>query len=345
MRILSVGPLSGTSNTCRLRNEALKEIADEVDEVYTDLNPSSFSFKCAFHLFQKGFPTSLPDNCGENKKIIELVSKNSYDIVWIDKGITIAPGTLKKVKEIQPAAKIVSYSPDNMALRHNQSQNYLECIPLYDAHFTTKSYILDDLRKLGAEKVVFTPQSFESSFHYPRTVTDDDVMRLGGDVGFVGTWEKERMESILFLTRNGISVRVFGDKNWQQCKNDNPNLIIEDYGLYDEDYAKSFKCFKISLCFLRKMNFDLHTTRTMEIPACGGFMLAERTKEQQDLFEEGKEAEYFSSDEELLRKCKYYLSHAVERMRIAKDGRERCLKSGYSNNETLSRLVNIVLSK
>ena len=345
MRILSAGPLSGTSNTCRLRNEALKKIADEVDEVYTDLNPPSFLFKCAFHLFQKGFPASLPDNCGENRKIIELVSKNSYDIVWIDKGITIALGTLKKVKEIQPTAKIVSYSPDNMALRHNQSQNYLECIPLYDVHFTTKSYVLDDLRKLGAKKVVFTPQSFESSFHYPRTVTDDDVMRLGGDVGFVGTWEKERMESILFLTRNGVSVRVFGDKNWQRCKNDNPHLIIEDHGLYDEDYAKSFKCFKISLCFLRKMNFDLHTTRTMEIPACGGFMLAERTKEQQDLFEEGKEAEYFSSDEELLWKCKYYLSHVDERMRIAKGGRERCLKSGYSNIETLSRLVNIVLSK
>lgn len=55
-----------------------------------------------------------------------------YDIVWIDKGHTILPSTLKYIKKISPNTIIVSYSPDNMALRHNQTQQYLETIPLYD---------------------------------------------------------------------------------------------------------------------------------------------------------------------------------------------------------------------
>ena len=151
------------------------------------------------------------------------------------------------------------------------------------------------------------------------------------------------MNSILYLSRNGIPVRVFGTKEWQQCKNDNPNLIIEDHGLYSDDYAKSFKCFKISLCFLRKINLDQQTSRTMEIPACGGFMLAERTKEHMDLFTEDKEAAYFSSDEELYQKCLYYLTHDDERQSIAEAGYNRAVMSGYSNVETLRELIKISL--
>lgn len=343
MRILSVGPMGGKSNTCRLRTSALKQIVDEVDVISSQDGPVTLWYKIAHHLFQLGLSICLPDNQRENEKIIKKIQENSYDILWIDKGITIKAATLKKVKKIQPSIKIVSYSPDNMALRHNQSKNYLECVPLYDIHFTTKSYIIDDLYRLGAKKVIFCQQSYEESFHYPRNITAEDIERLGGDVGFVGTWEKERMESVLYLSRNGIRVRVFGTPEWQQCENDNPNLKIEHYGLYDDDYAKSFSCFKISLCFLRKMNFDQQTSRTMEIPACGGFMLAERTDEHLALFEEGKEAEFFSDNEELLEKCRYYLEHDDERKRIAQAGLERCHKSGYSNVETLRELVNIVM--
>lgn len=344
MRILSVGSMSGISNTCRLRNIALEEIGQYVDVINSREKKINIWYKIANRLFLMGFPVYLPDTSLANKKIKDYIKLNEYDVIWIDKGITINPSTLKKIHRLQPQAKIVSYSPDNMALRHNQSQNYLKCIPLYDYHITTKSYILDDMKKLGAKNIQFVCQSYEEKFHYPRNVTNNDINRLGADVGFVGSWEKERMDSILYLTRNGIKVRVFGDEKWLICKNDNPNLIIENHGLYDEDYSKSFKCFKISLCFLRKINFDQQTSRTMEIPASGGFMLAERTNEHQMLFEEGKEAEFFSSNEELLEKCRYYLEHEEERLRIVNGGLTRCKESGYSNLETIRNILNKVLN-
>jgi len=162
-------------------------------------------------------------------------------------------------------------------------------------------------------------------------------------VGFVGAWEKERCESILYLANNGIKVKVYGDGKWKDYKGVN-NLEISP-GLFSEDYSKALQAFKISLCFLRKMNNDLQTSRTMEIPACGGFMLAERTTEHLELFEEGKEAEYFSSNEELLEKCQYYLINADKRRMIAKAGTNRCAISGYSNEESIRRMLKIVLNE
>lgn len=331
MRILSVGNLKGHSNTCLHRHCALKRIATKVDEISTNENPISLWYRITTHLFWKGIPIRLPENNHENAQILNHVSQNHYDILWIDKGLTIYPETLRKVKSLSPKTVIVSYSPDNMSLRHNQSQQYIESVPYYDHIFTNKSYILDDMRKLGAKKIHFVNNSYEDTFHYPRTLTADDYSNYGGDVGFVGTWEEERCASILYLADHGIHVRVFGTKEWDKYKNYSPNLKIEGHGLHGEDYSKSLQAFKISLCFLRKINFDQQTTRSVEIPACGGFMLAERTDEHLSLFEEDKEAVYFSTNEELLEKCKYYLENESERRDVIKNALLRCDKSGYSN--------------
>lgn len=343
MRILSVGGMARLSNTCLHRHWALEKVADKVDVVDTSAKRSSMWYRIAYHLFQYGLPVPVPESNGENKKIRKFIDQNEYDVVWIDKGNTISPNTLRYIKAKQPQCKIVSYSPDNMALRHNQSQQYLKCIPLYDYHITTKSYILDDMKRLGAKRIKFVPQSYALEFHHPYDVTPSDVERLGGDVGFIGAWEQERCDSILYLAKNGIKVTVFGDGKWNDYKGE-PNIDLRP-GVFSEDYSKALQVFRISLCFLRKMNFDQQTSRTMEIPACGGFMLAERTKEHQALFEEGKEAEFFSSNEELLEKCRYYLAHENERKAIAAAGHQRCITSDYSNEGMIRKVLKEILNK
>lgn len=342
MKILSVGSLSGLSNTCLHRNWALHKVADEVDEVNTHAKPLSLWGRICYHLFFWGLPIRIPENNNENEQICSLVSSKSYDVIWIDKGHAIRASTLRYVREKLPNAKIVSFSPDNMALRHNQSQQYLDCIPLYDYHITTKSFIIDDLKRMGAKNVLFAQKAYSERFHYPRQLESGDVERLGGDVGFIGMWEKERCESVCFLADHGIKVRVWGDGEWNKYKDYSPNLTIEGRGLWNEDYSKSFKAFKISLCFLRKINNDQQTARTMEIPASGGFMLAERTDEHLALFEENKEAAYFSCNEELLEKCRYYLEHDEERNLIASNARQRCIDSDYSNEGMIRKIIELI---
>lgn len=343
MKILSVGWFRSVSSTSLHRHWALEKNADDIDKVEAGTVKTTLWFRIAYHSFQRGVSIRLPDQMKANAKIKALVSKNEYDVVWIDKGVTINRSTLIYIKQKSSRTKIVSYSPDNMALRHNQSLNYLQCLPYYDYVFTNKSYILEDMQGLGVKNIKFIHNMYEESFHYPRELSFTDIERLGGDVGFVGSWEKERCDSILFLVNNGIHVKVFGDGKWNVYKNASPFLTILP-GIFSEDYSRALQAFKISLCFLRKMNFDQQTTRTMEIPACGGFMLAERTQEHMELFEEGKEAAYFSSNEELLELCRYFLGHEEERISIAEAGLKRCKSSGYSNEKTIMKMLDVVLN-
>jgi len=266
------------------------------------------------------------------------------DGLWVDKGLTIFRRTLAAVKSQQPACRLVSYSPDDMLNLRNQSRYYIGGLPLYDLHVTTKSYNVAELKVLGAIDVFFVGNAYDPHTHRPLELTADEKTQWGSDVGFIGGFEWERYQMMLALAAAGIRVVIRGP-GWESYSKANSNLIIKPGYVYADDYARAICGSKINLCFLRKDNRDLQTQRSAEIPACGGFMLAERTNEHLGLFEEGKEAEFFSDMEELISKVRYYLDHEQERAQIAARGRERCLRSGYSNHDRLRAVLDYLCSK
>jgi len=323
--------------------QAIKDLGHEVIPVDTEpkdvVNKQQrFGFRVRKKLFG-------PLDLGKaNQSIIRLLKEHNVDVLWLDKALTIRPETLNVVRRVYPKVTIVGYSPDDMMAKYSQSQNFLKGISLYDIFFTTKSFNVNELQKLGCAKTVFIGNAYDPILHRPMVVTDEDRLKFGGPVGFIGAYERERAEAIFYLAENSSPVRVWGP-NWDtKYKLRHPNVKIEGGPLWGKDYTRAINSFDIVLCFLRKISRDLQTTRSVEIPACGRFMVAERTEEHLQLFEEGKEAEFFSSNKELLDKVSYYLAHPEERKRIAVAGRERCLKNGYSNHDRLKWMLEKVIS-
>lgn len=212
---------------------------------------------------------------------------------------------------------------------------------MYDVFFTTKSYGVRELMALGCRRAEFIGNAYDPRTHRPVPVTEEQRAALGGPVGFIGEWEEARARSVMRLVSAGVAVKVWGP-SWRPLRNVSPLLTIGERYLAGDEYARAICAFEINLGFLRKINRDRQTQRSVEIPACGGFMLAERTEEHLALFVEGEEAEFFDSDDELVRKTFYYLEHPAERRRIARAGRERCLRSRYSNHERIRSMLAIV---
>lgn len=324
--------------TCLQRMNVLQELEHKVLPV--DTCPSNVAKKqkrLAYRIVERFVgPVDLAQ---ANKQITNHAKCRNIDILWLDKALSIKRSTLHRLKRINPDCSIVGYSPDDMCgNKKNRSKRFCKHISEYDIYFTTKSFLVDEMQKMGCKKVEFVDNAYDPETHKPMQLSEEDKKQTGGPVGFIGSWEYGRAQSLFFLAKNEFQIRVWGD-GWEKCKIKHPNFRIEYKSIWGSDYARAICSFDINLCFLRKANRDLQTTRSVEIPACGGFMLAERTTEHLKLFHEGKEAEFFLSDEELLEKVKYYLSHPQERQHIAAAGRERCLKSGYSYQDRLKEML------
>lgn len=280
------------------------------------------------------------DRAGLNARLARRAAARDFDVLWVESAPNLRPETLAGVRALQPDLQVVYFSEDDMAVRNNQSEWIRRSLPLYDLVVTTKRRNADpqELPRLGARRVVYEPKTFDPGFHRPVEVSPEQRAALGADVGFIGTYEAERAAACLALARAGVPVRVFGN-GWGAFRGSHPDLRIEGRPVSGEDYVAAIAATKIQLGFLRVANRDEHTDRSVEVPACGGFMLAERTQEHLELFAENREAAYFEGTDELIAKVRHYLDADDERAAIAAAGRARCLASDYSHHGALTRIL------
>jgi spore maturation protein CgeB len=142
-------------------------------------------------------------------------------------------------------------------------------------------------------------------------------------VVFIGTWANDKRTTFLErLLADGVALTVYGN-SWEKLPTSSPlreGDVVRFRPVYGSDMSQILNGSKIALAFLRAHNRDQQTARTYEIPACGAFMLHERTSEAVSLFKEGSEAEFFDSYDEMRDKIRYYLSNSSAREAIARNG-------------------------
>ena len=311
-----------------------RKLANDVDLVFTF--PETYQRRFVDRaLHRAGVPT---DPGRINLRVLGLQESAAADLVFFVKGLHIRPSTVQSLKRM--GARCVFWSNDDMWRRHNRNWWFTRAARHYDLVVTQKSYNCDpgELPSLGA-RVLFQDKAYDPALHYPVPGGDDAYRH---PVLFIGTDEKPRQVALRMLAEQGIPVHVYG---WgeKSAAVRHPELHLHERHLYGRDYAAAYSSATISLNFLRRQSRDLQTSRSVEIPACGGFMLAERTLEHSRLFEEGLEAEYFNTRGELLEKVQYYLAHSDSAAEIARRACARAHAGGYSFDDRMSEILQKVM--
>jgi len=333
VKILYIGSLERQSNSCK-RFMTLKKMGYEVEGI--DIDPYIFGtiwMRFHFHLYVG------PGIIRLNNAVKEKVSSFNPDLIWVDNKPYLKKYTLQYIKKINSQVKIVNVITDDPFGRYHYAWRFIyHTFKWYDVHFVQREINISELKKHGAKRVETCFRSFDPSFHI-HMPNSDELLPYKTEVGFIGSYEVEREDYIAYLVENGISVSITGDgwpngKHWSMLKK-----YYKGPSVYGDEYIKTINGMNIALHFLRKANRDQQDSRTFEIPACGTFMLAERSHLHSNFFEEGKEADFFTSKEELLDKVKIYVKDTEKRNSIAAAGFKRSFKSGYDHKSRLKKVI------
>jgi len=279
------------------------------------------------------------DPAKANPEILSEVERGA-DILWLDAADMISAATLRRAKWINKDLALVWYCEDDMMNPRLRTRQLDATLGLFDLWVTTKSFNArpEEVPSLGARRVLFVNNSCDPVLHHPVPIGDEDRIRFGALISFIGSFEEPRAQSMLHLARQGLKVRVWGN-GWADWIGRHANLLIENRPAYNDEFAKVVSASSINLCFLRHANRDLQTCRSIEVPACEGFMVHERNDEITALYREEKEAAYFSSEEELARVCVSWIQRDRPRGLIGKAARQRTLELELVHGSNIIRIL------
>lgn len=262
-----------------------------------------------------------------NKALLDIAAETQPDLIFLWRCIDILPSTLRTLKLRLPDAKLVAYHNDNpfkSAKERLKCRHFLAGLKETDI---AAVYRPDNLRAalaVGAKRAEILPPSFIRALHRP--VSSGEV----SDVVYVGHFEPDgRLEALNALHEAGVPVKVRGT-GWQSAQAAHSWLARQPIEqLWGEAYVAALAGAKISLAFLSGRHGDVYTRRCFEIPACGSLLLAPRTAELRQFFQEDEEAVFWGSRDELVEKVRCLLSNEDRRAEIAAAGRRRVLQDGH----------------
>ena len=340
MKLLYLGIERGTSEH---RANALRRLGHSVMTVNPSLGiPSTFSSGpmqriLAVWARYAGYAglASLSRNY-----VLQAVSGKTFDAVWVDGGALVSRGLVEDLKKI--AGKVVNYNLDDPYGNRdaNYWRQYLNAIPAYDLIVVVREENVQEARQLHAKKVLHVFRAADEVAHAPRVLTEKEKAKWGSEILFVGTAFPERGPFFAELIRLGVPISIYGGrrqrlKEWKTIEGHWKGPGLEDAYTYSTAILAAKAC----LGLLSSENRDLHTQRSMEIPALGGVFCAQRTSEHLALYREDQEAVFWDSPEECANKCSALLRDDAWRESVAHKGHERYLTNGWTNMKVAEKIL------
>jgi spore maturation protein CgeB len=333
--VLYLGPLSGTSLH---RRDAFVRLGYRVTtiEPRSLLPSSSWIDRIEWHVS----PALL--GAIVQRRLDDMLSARSFDLAFVDNGSLLTARAVHSLR--RRSGRVINFNHDDPYGRRDGRRfgAYRDAVGAYDLLVVVRPVNVAEANERGARKVLLHPMVSDEVAHAPREMDETTHARWRSDVAFIGTWMPERGRFLLELIRRGVAVSIFGP-GWRRAP-EWPQLRSHhraDY-LDGDEYAYAVQSARVCLGLLSKGNRDQHTTRSMEIPALGGVLCAERTDEHLAFYREDEEATFWSDANECAQRCEVLLRDESRRRLIAARGQRRSRSNGYTSENLIRRAIEAV---
>ncbi|MGB0122399.1 MAG: glycosyltransferase [Silvibacterium sp.] len=274
-----------------------------------------------------------------NRELRKTVAALRPDVVWFDKPTTFTQETMHAIHKA--GTQIVFYVQDAPFGPRNDGcwRQFQRIYRMAHLHCLVRQADVARYRDWGLPWIE-TMFSFDPRMHFPPDSGFSDADR-NREVSYIGHPHEQRPEFLLRLARDyQLPVFINGNR-WTRSLTPEEQQFFTLGNFYsNEQYRSGIWRSKINLSFVTESNEDDISHKAVEIAACAGFLLALRTPGHQALFDEDREAVFFSSVEECADKARFYLGRPDLREAIAARGRDHAVRSGYDNDTQLARILN-----
>jgi spore maturation protein CgeB len=336
MKVLYIGNQTGTSLQ---RINAFKRLEIEItifDPWEHSVIPSRLLNKYIFDFGGIGLIRMI------NYLMKRKLSHVKADFVWINGGDLIGPHFVRWLKESY--GFVLNYNNDLPFGNRDKNRwiQYFKSVAFYDLLLVRSNTNIELPIKMGAKKVASMYMLSDEIIHRKQPMTELQRSQYESQVLFVGTWFPERGGFVEDLIKKGVPLTIYGDRwnkspEWSRIKNHwkGPSLN----GL---EYSYAIQSAQICLGLVSEENNDLHTSRSIEVPAIGSLLCAKRTYEHLLMYEEGKEAFFWNDAGECADICKNLLNDESLINSVAKAGSVRAIKNELTNESFIQGVLGYI---
>jgi spore maturation protein CgeB len=237
----------------------------------------------------------------------------------------------------------INFSTDDPFNAAHRAAWHLNALEAYDLVCTPRRANIDELSELGCRRVAYIQFAYDPELFFPQTAHDGaaGLADYANAVVFVGGADPDRVTFFSDFIGSGVPVVLHGGY-WARYG----RLRAWNRGLADPIRLRSLTAAAgVNICLVRRANRDDHVMRSFEIPAVGGFMIAEDTAGHRDIFgEEGQCVLYFKTAQEAAEKSYWALNHPEERRRMAIAAHELVIHGGHTYQDRLLAMLSAIPS-
>lgn len=282
-----------------------------------------------------------------NRAILAQAARVRPSVMLTVKGLYIQPETIRALRRMN--IRTVNFYPDYKFEYPGFDEAWLLD---YDLVATTKSFQVDYLAdRMGADRVAMVHHGYVPDLHRRRVPTGE-VPNYLWDIAYVGNASVNKLAWLSEVARAlpDASMIVVGN-DWRRLAAGTPlERFVLGHPLVGDHFARVVEHSRINLAVHYGDAGSAHgwedkvSTRTFEIPACGGFMLHVDNDEVRTLYEPGSEIDVFNGKEQLIDRIGYYLANEAERAVMAEAGHARCVPA-YSLEARAGEIAAVLMER
>ncbi len=221
-------------------------------------------------------------------------------------------------------------------------------IPLakeYDFVVTNADHNMFSLAEKGVKNVTWIHQGFSPEFFGVTDTADVSIpSEYYADVAMIGSMGKpiytKRSELVARLRREGIDIKWWGPRLARQMRNiryfcGGVHHSWAGREVYMRDFADVIRHVRVFVGQDADTPFrgKYLSNRSFAVMGCGGFYLCRRTSGIESIYDVGREMDVFDTDDEMVKKIRYYLDREEVRKDMALAGQKRVLTDYTYKNQ------------